>query len=168
MKRIISMLFISFICTSFTYPCFAASFQNPPVTDGAEYLDSTQLNELSVKLDEIRQKYEFDVAIVTEKEMSGNDGMSSADDIYDYGGYGAGANDDGILLYICSSTRDYHITTHADGLRVFNKNGIKYLQKNIQPHLANDDYYLAMNCGEGSVRNMIKRAVKREDSYGYR
>ncbi|MBQ7971942.1 MAG: mannitol dehydrogenase family protein [Lachnospiraceae bacterium] len=30
------------------------------------------------------------------------------------------------------------------------------------------DYYLAMNCGEGSVRNMIKRAVKREDSYGYR
>ena len=76
--------------------------------------------------------------------MSGYDAQSSADDIYDYNGYGAGANDDGILLYICSSTRDYHFTTHADGERVFNPNGIAYLMKKVQPKLASDDYYTAM------------------------
>ena len=49
------------------------------------------------------------------------------------------------MLYKCSSTRDYHFTTHADGERVFNKNGIEYLKKNVQPHLADDNYYLAVN-----------------------
>ena len=37
------------------------------------------------------------------------------------------------------------MTTHADGLRVFNDNGIQYLQKNIVPYLKDNDYYGAMN-----------------------
>ena len=145
MKRIVSMLLIFFMCVSMTVPCFAMEFENPPVIDEAGYLTESQLEELSEKLEEVRQKYEFEVAIVTEYEMTGYDAMSSADDIYDYKGFGAGEDDDGIMFYICASAREYHITTHADGLRVFNENGIEYLKNNIEPYLVDDNYYMAMD-----------------------
>jgi len=145
MKRIVSLLFVCLLCVTLTVPCFAEEFVNPPIVDGAQYLNEAQLEKLSEKIEGIRQKYNFEVAIVTEDEMSGYDAMSSADDIYDYNGYGAGENDDGILLYICAETREYWITTHADGLRVFNERGIDYLKKNIEEQLVNDNYYLAMD-----------------------
>ena len=159
MKRIVSVLFI---CFAMAVHCFAAEFNNPPVIDEAEYLSESQLVELSEKLEGIRQKYNFEVAIVTEYEMTSYDAMSSADDIYDYGGFGAGENDDGIMLYICSSTRDYHITTHADGLRVFNENGIEYLKNNIQPYLAEDEYYIAMDTFANCADELLEMAENGE------
>lgn len=159
MKRIVSVLFI---CFAMAVHCFAAEFNNPPVIDEAEYLSESQLAELSEKLEGIRQKYNFEVAIVTEYEMTSYDAMSSADDIYDYGGFGAGENDDGIMLYICSSTRDYHITTHADGLRVFNENGIEYLKNNIQPYLAEDEYYIAMDTFANCADELLAMAANGE------
>lgn len=145
MKRVISLLFVCFMCLALTVPCFAEEFANPPIIDEAGFLSESQFEELSEKLEEIRQKYEFEVAVVTEAEMSGSDEMTTADDIYDYAGFGAGENDDGILFYISENPRKYWITTHADGLIVFNKNGIAYLNKKIQPHLKDNDYYLAID-----------------------
>lgn len=145
MKRLISLVFVCIMCVSFLTPCFATEFANPPIVDLAEYLSDYEFNELTEKLEAVRQKYDFEVAIVTEEEMSSYSAMSSADDIYDYLDYGAGEGDDGILLYICSGTREYWITTHADGERIFNENGIAYLKNNIEPHLADDDYYGAMD-----------------------
>ena len=162
MKRIVSLLFVCLLCVALTVPCFAEEFVNPPVVDDAEYLDEIQFEELSEKIEGIRQKYDFEVAIVTESVMSGRDAMSTADDIYDYLGYGAGENDDGILLYICSGTREYHITTHADGLRVFNERGIEYLKKNIEEELKNDDYYLAMDVFADLAEELLEMAANGE------
>ena len=75
--------------------------------------------------------------------MTSSTAEASADDIYDYNGYGAGENDDGILLYICSDTREYHFTTHGEGLKYFNSNGLKYLESKVAPYLSEDDYYEA-------------------------
>ncbi len=162
MKRIISLLFVCVLCFALTFSSFAAEFVNPPVSDGAEYLTEGQIENLSAKLEEIRQTYNFDVAVVTEYEMTSGDAMASADDIYDYGGYGGGENDDGIMLYICSSTREYHITTHADGLRIFNENGIEYLKNNIQPYLAEDKYYLAMDTFADLAEELLEMAANGE------
>ena len=162
MKRIVSLLFVCLLCVTLTVPCFAEEFVNPPIVDGAQYLDEAQLEKLSEKIEGIRQKYNFEVAIVTEDEMSGYDAMSSADDIYDYNGYGAGENDDGILLYICAETREYWITTHADGLRVFNERGIDYLKKNIEEQLVNDNYYLAMDVFADLADELLEMAANGE------
>lgn len=162
MKRVISLLFVCFMCLALTVPSFAAEFENPPIIDEAGYLSESQLAELAEKLETIRQKYNFEVAVYTEYDMTSYDAMSSADDIYDYCGFGAGENDDGIMLYICSGTREYHITTHADGLRVFNENGIEYLKKNIQPHLEDDNYYLAMKVFAEKADELLEMAEKGE------
>ncbi len=120
-----------------------ASFQNPSIVDDAGYLMQSELSSLSKELDEVREKYDFEVAIYTETEMTSGSAEASADDIYDYNGYGSGENDDGILLYICSDTREYHFTTHGKGREWFNSRGLVYLESKVLPHLRENDYYEA-------------------------
>ena len=142
MKRIFSCLLLLLITTSIVVTAYA-DFQNPSIVDDAGYLMQSELASLSKELDEVREKYGFEVAIYTESDMTSSTAEESADDIYDYNGYGAGENDNGILLYICSDTREYHFTTHGEGLKYFNSNGLKYLENKVVPYLSKDDYYEA-------------------------
>ena len=142
MKKIFSCMLLLFITMTLLLPAYAA-FENPPIIDDAGYLMQSELDELSRELDKVREKYNFEVAIYTESDMTSSTAEASADDIYDYGGYGAGENDDGIMLYICSDTREYHFTTHGKGLKYFNANGLAYLESKVLPHLSENDYYEA-------------------------
>ncbi len=142
MKRIFSCLLLLLITISFAVTAYA-DFQNPSIIDDAGYLMQSELSSLSKELDKVREKYGFEVAIYTESDMTSSTAEASADDIYDYQGYGAGENDDGIMLYICSDTREYHFTTHGKGLKYFNANGLAYLESKIVPHLSGNDYYEA-------------------------
>ena len=142
MKRIFSCLLLLLLTTSFVVTAYA-DFQNPSIVDDAGYLMQSELSSLSKELNEVREKYDFEVAIYTESEMTSDTAEASADDVYDYNGYGAGENDDGILLYICSDTREYHFTTHGKGLKYFNSNGLKYLESKVVPYLSENDYYEA-------------------------
>ena len=60
-------------------PAYAA-FDNPPIIDDAGYLMQSELAKLSEELEQIREKYNFEVAIYTESEMSGNTAEEVADD----------------------------------------------------------------------------------------
>lgn len=145
MKRFFSVLFLCLLFVSFTIPCFAAEFKNPPVIDGEGLLDEIQFKKISEKLEAIRQKYNLDVAIVTESEMTSYDAVSSADDIYDSYGFGAGSGDDGAMLYICAYEGKYHLTTHGEGYDIFDGDAVADMKRLIEPHLANGDYYMAMD-----------------------
>ena len=153
-SRIITILLVTMLLTS----VFAA-FDNPSIIDDAGYLMQSDLSALSQKLDNIRSKYDFEVAIYTESDMSSDTAEASADDIYDYNGYGAGDNDDGILLYICSDTREYHLTTHGKGIEYFNSNGLKYLESKFVPYLKEDDYYGAFDAFIESADELLEMAM---------
>ena len=144
MKRIFSCLLLLLLVISLVIPAYA-DFQNPSIVDDAEYLMQSELSYLSKELDKVREKYSFEVAIYTESDMTSGTAEASADDIYDYFGYGAGENDDGIMLYICRDTREYHFTTHGKGREYFNKNGLIYLESKVLPYLEDDNYYKAFS-----------------------
>ncbi|MBQ8836636.1 MAG: TPM domain-containing protein [Clostridia bacterium] len=144
MKKIFSCMLLLFISMTLLLPTYAA-FDNPPIIDDAGYLMQSEIDELSMELDNVREKYNFEVAIYTESDMTSDTAEARADDIYDYNGYGAGENDNGILLYICSDTREYHFTTHGKGLEYFNSNGLKYLESKVAPYLSENDYYEAFD-----------------------
>ena len=93
MKRIFSCLLLLLLMTSFVVTAYA-DFQNPSIVDDAGYLMQSELSSLSKELDKVREKYGFEVAIYTESDMTSSTAQASADDIYDYNGYGAGENDD--------------------------------------------------------------------------
>lgn len=142
MKKIFSCVLLFLLLLTLFLPVYAA-FENPSITDEAGYLMQSELAELSEELDIVRKKYNFEVAIYTESDMTSDTAEASADDIYDYNGYGSGENDDGIMFYICSDTREYHFTTHGKGLEYFNSNGLAYLESKVLPHLSGNDYYEA-------------------------
>ncbi len=138
MKKI--FIYVMLIFTVLAVPV-KAEFKNPPITDNAGYLSETELLEISAALDEVRNKYNMEAAIYTEDVMSGTSAMASADDIYDYGGYGAGEDMSGIMLYISRSTREYHFTTCGKGIDAFTDNGLIYLENKVVPYLGDNDYY---------------------------
>lgn len=142
MKRFLT--FVLLLNLVFSLSVFA-EFENKPVNDNAELLTQAQYGEISDRLSDLRQKYGFDIAVYTEDEMSGISAESTADDIYDYGGYGYGDDFSGIMLYISAYERQYHITTSGYGIYAFNDNGLVYLEDAIKPYLKNDDYYSAMS-----------------------
>ena len=142
MKKLLSCVLLTLILLTLFLPVYA-SFENPSIVDEAGYLMQSELASLSKALDKVREKYDFEVAIYTESDMTSRTAEASADDVYDYRGYGAGEGDDGILLYICSDTREYHFTTHGKGLKYFNSNGLAYLESKVVPHLLENDYYEA-------------------------
>ena len=135
-----------------------AAFKNPPIVDNAGYLMQSEVNSLSEDLNRLRDKYDFEVAIYTESDMTSDTAEASADDIYDYNGYGGGENDDGILLYICSDNREYHFTTHGTGLKYFNSNGLKYLESKVVPQLSEGDYYGAFKAYIETSDELLKMA----------
>ena len=158
MKRIFSCLVLLLITTSFVVTAYA-DFQNPAIVDDAGYLMQSELASLSKELDEVREKYGFEVAIYTESDMTSSTAEASSDDIYDYQGYGAGENDDGIMLYICSDTREYHFTTHGKGLRYFNSNGLAYLESKVLPYLEDDNYYKAFSVYIETTEELLQMAT---------
>lgn len=157
MKKNLSRIFLLLLSLTLVVPVFA-EFENPPIVDEAGYLMQSELTELSEKLDLVREKYSFEVAIFTESDMTSDTAEASADDIYDYSGYGAGENDDGIMFYICSDTREYHFTTHGKGLRFFNSNGLAYLESRVLPHLREADYYEAFEAYIETAEELLKMA----------
>lgn len=142
MKKTFSCILFTLLLLTLFLPAHA-SFENPSIVDEAGYLMQSEVASLSKELDKVREKYNFEVAIYTESDMTSSTAEASADDIYDYQGYGAGENDDGIMLYICSDTREYHFTTHGKGIEYFNSNGLAYLESKVVPYLSENDYYEA-------------------------
>ena len=142
MRKIFSILLLTVMFAAAAFPVYAdTEMTNPPIVDNAGYLSSEEYAFLSQKLNEIRAKYDFDIAIYTEKELSSDTAEASADDIFDYKGYGAGDTKDGMMLYVCSGTREYHMTTHGEGIADFTDNGLKYLEKEMLPALRDNNYY---------------------------
>lgn len=161
MKKLFSCVLLTLLLLTLLLPVHA-SFENPSIVDEAGYLMQSELASLSKELDEVREKYDFEVAIYTESDMTSSTAEASADDIYDYQGYGAGENDDGILLYICRGTREYHFTTHGKGLEYFNSNGLIYLESKVLPYLEDDNYYKAFEVYIKTADELLKMASEGE------
>ena len=79
MKKMFSCMLLLLISMTLLLPAYAA-FENPPIIDDAGYLMQSELDELSRELDKVREKYNFEVAIYTESDMTSGTGEASADD----------------------------------------------------------------------------------------
>lgn len=157
MKKILYLTLLVLIVTSISFTAFA-EFVNSAIVDNAGYLVQGELESLTEMLDKVRNEYNFEVAIYTEEQMSSDTVQDEADDIYDYGGYGAGENADGIMLYICRDTREYHFTTNGKGREYFNQNGLAYLESKVLPHLSDDNYYKAFKAYIETSDELLKMA----------
>lgn len=130
-KRVISA-FLALLLTIFTgsavfaLPVFAA--ENPPrLVDEADLLSDSEESELSGMLDEISERQQVDIVVVTVDSMGGASAMAFADDFYDEEGYGFGDEQDGILLLVSMGERDWYISTAGYGITAVTDAGREYI-----------------------------------------
>lgn len=114
--------------------------QLPRLVDDADILTSEEEWKLEEKLNEISEKYQCDVAVVTTEDTDGRSVVEYADDFYDYNGYGMGEGDDGILLLLDMDDREWAISTYGYGSTAFTDKGQKYISDKFLPYLKEGDY----------------------------
>lgn len=111
------------------------------VVDMAELMDNTEKSSLLSKLDEISERQQLDVVVVTVNTLDNKTPADYADDFYDYNGYGFGSGKDGILLLVSMEDRDWYISTTGYGITAITDKGIEYISDQFLPKLSDGDYY---------------------------
>lgn len=110
------------------------------VVDRADLLNIVEEALLLRNLDEISQRQQLDVVVVTVDSLDGKTAMDYADDFFDYNGYGFGANHDGILLLVSMEDRDWWISTCGYGITAFTDAGLDYIADRVVPKLSDGKY----------------------------
>ena len=162
MKKIISFMTLTVILM--TFALFLTAFADGdgaqyPIYDEPRFLTEEQLKDINDRLIKIRNDYKVDVTIIMEEVMYGETAQETADDYFDYNGYGVGENSDGILLYISKSPREYHFSTHGSAMKSFNKRGLIYIESKVLPHLKENDYYGAAGAYADTAEEMLEMAA---------
>lgn len=141
-KKCFSLFLALFFTVISGFPIFAAG-DLPRLLDYADVLSDSEERELLNKLDEISERQQMDVVVVTINSLEGEDVVDYADDFYDYNGYGFGEDRDGILFLISLGDRDWCITTRGYAITAFTDAGIDYMTEWIVSDLTNGDYAAA-------------------------
>ena len=114
--------------------------QLPRLVDRADLLTDQEEADLLARLDEISQRRQCDVAVVTVETLEGKTARAYADDFYDANGYGMGSGDDGILLLVCMGSRDWWITTYGLGTDAMTDAALDYVSQSFLPDLSSGNY----------------------------
>ena len=113
----------------------------PRLADQEELLTTEEQEELLAWLDEISERQQCDVVIVTVASIEGKTATEYADDYFDYQGYGYGEKSDGILLLVGMKERVWAISTHGSlGISAFTDAGLDYIKEDVQFQLKLENY----------------------------
>ena len=144
-KRIIAILFALVFCLFAALPAFAAG-EYRRVNDRADLLTDSEEAALLAALDEISQRQNVDVTVVTVNDLEGyGSAVKYADAVYESCGYGFGSSKDGVLLLISVGDRDWAISTCGYGITAFTDAGIEYIGKRIKSDLSDGNYAAAFD-----------------------
>ena len=138
-KIVLTVLFALLLCLTASIPAFATS-DMPRVMDNADLLTDSEERDLLCKLDEISERQQADIVVVTVDTLDGKTLVDYADAIYDYNGYGFGETKDGVLLLISIEARDWGMTTTGYGITAITGAGIEYISDKFMSDLSNGNY----------------------------
>ena len=141
-KRLYIVLLALLLSVFFVHPVLAAK-DAPRLIDKAGLLSDSEKEELLAKLDEISERQQTDLVVVTRKSLKGKSPMEFADDFYDNKGYGFGDGKDGILFLISMEERDWYISTKGFGITAVTDAGREYMSEQFLDDLKEGEYAAA-------------------------
>lgn len=136
--RIITVILTLMLFVAAVSPAFAADL--PRLIDNAKLLTQSQQSKLLSKLDEISEKQQADIVVVTVDSIGDYTPQEYADDFYDYYGYGYGDNKDGVLLLVNMGERDWYISTTGYGITAITDAGLDYISDKFVSKLSDGEY----------------------------
>ena len=157
MKKKLFALLLSLSLSLFAaLPALAADL--PRLVDDAGLLTDAQAAGLEEQLDEISQRQEFDVVIVTLDSLMGYGSEELAEWIWDEYHYGFGEKDDGILLLISMEEREWALTATGFGQEALNEDARAYMSDAFVPYLSRGDYGEAFGLYARMADELVSRA----------
>ena len=154
MKRIrLSLLMAIFMCMSPVTVAYAYDTLipydsgmpdeaiKPRLVDAADLMTDQEESTLLAHLDEISERQQCDVVVLTTDSLDGMWAEDFADDYFDYNGFGMGADYDGILFVVSMSEREWAFSTSGYGIDAFTDSTLSYMEDMIIPYLSDGDYY---------------------------
>lgn len=160
-KRIFKVLFVMILFFLPASPAFAAE-DVPRLVDGADLLSDSEETVLRDMLDEISERQQVDLVIVTADSLEGKSPMEFADDFYDYNGYGFGDSYDGVLFLISMEERDWYISTTGFGITVITDAGREYISQHFLEDLSEGEYNAAFTIFAEMCDDFITQAREGE------
>lgn len=151
------LLAVFAIFTISVFPVSAAG-DLPRLVDMADLLSDSEEADLSGLLNEISERQQVDIVVVTVDSMEGGTPMAYADDFYDYSGYGFGDTRDGILLLISMEERDWYISTTGYGITAITDAGREYISEKFVSDLSEGDYAAAFTSFANLCDDFISQA----------
>ena len=131
----------------------------PRLVDDAALLTSGEADELNAALDEISERQEVDVVVITVPELpDGYTAQSYADDIFDYFGYGYGTDDDGILLLLTMAEREWAVSTYGYGITAFPDGIIDLIMDDCLYYISDGAYFRGFSYFAGLCDEYITKA----------
>ena len=153
-------LLIAALLNIMTVSAAASGSSYSRINDRAELLTSSEREKIEKELDEVSEKHQCDVMILTVDSLNGYSPNALADDYFDYGNFGYGTQKTGILFLISMEYRDWAISTTGDAKRIFTDAGQEYMTERIVPYLSKGDYAGGFSCYAKLCDRFITQAEK--------
>lgn len=178
-KKFLTFMFAAILCIALAVPCFAGGVR---CVDEAGLLDDYELQSVIEKLDEVSEKHNVDVTVLTVRSTNGENTADFADNYYDDSDWGQGLSRDGVMLMISMGDREWYISTCGEGISSITDYGISYIGNEIIYELSEGDYAEAFEhyadicdrmltqAEEGSpydVNNQVVEEVEEEEQGGF-
>lgn len=162
MKKTGAIITLILLLCTVLFPLSVSAEHPPELIDVPNMLSESEYIELSEKLAALRDTYGVDVAFIISDEMITDDAQTEADDIYDSYEYGVGENYDGILYFVCETTHEYAFSTCGRAIKIFNDDGLEYIDNAMLPYLKQGDYYQAVSTYAEKCEELMEMAANGE------
>lgn len=156
MKKLIILIFTLWM---FILPSNAKSIH---IVDETDLLTTSQEDKLYQDIQRIQNKYDFDVGVIVLNYTDSYDTLMYAHDYYDEHGF----KDDGIILLLDMTNRNYAFSTAGFGIQAVNEYGLDVLESEIVQKLSNGNYYDAFDTYIELVEDFVEEA-KSNQPYSY-
>lgn len=130
--------------------------RDPHLYDEAGCIDADDAQYLEDLLADYSNTYKLDIVAVFVDSLNGKTPMHYADDWYDSHSRGYGDTEDGILLLVCLSSRDYYICTGGSAVQKFGDSQLDTVESAILGHLSGNDWYGAVCAFGASAVSVVK------------
>lgn len=144
MKKILIFLFILLNINSLTLFAQGMDYSEDTsikVYDYAGLFSDYEEVLLSDKANEILERQNIDIAIVTADDLGGKRSMDYVDDFYDYNNFGYGDREFGLILLINMQDREIWISTKGEAIDLFNDSNINRIVDRVTEELSDGYYY---------------------------
>ena len=133
--------------------------------DEVGLLTGPEARELSGKLDEISERWQFDTVVAVVDSIGYKSARLFAADFYEQNGFGFGSGSDGIILLISMENRDFAFVTTGYGLKAFTDTRQERLEGMFLPYLRTNDYFGAFTAFADGVDDFLAQAGKDKGRY---